>query len=125
MGRHEAYQEANSAEMRASRSLKTGMDSAMIHAITQPTRMIAIQDPTASQVRLDMCWVPRKRRTYLVIITVSSNARHILSGMDLHKFSSYVSVDNAGNDNLFVKISLCVSIIVRFIEQLTVGKAIP
>lgn len=50
---------ANSAEMRLSRSLKTGIASAMIHATVQRTRTMSAQTPKLDQVRLLMRSVPR------------------------------------------------------------------
>ena len=63
-----AYHDANRADIRDRRSLKTGILSAMIHAMIQPVRAIAIHDPTERKVRLDMCLVPRNSRTYLDMI---------------------------------------------------------
>ena len=57
-------QDAKGEEISASKVLKFGIDSAMMKAMTQKIRVIAAQVPTASQVRVDMCLVPRKILTY-------------------------------------------------------------
>lgn len=49
--------------MSESRLLKFGIDSAMIHAMSQKVNVIPAQEPIASQVRLLICSVPRKIRT--------------------------------------------------------------
>lgn len=51
--------------MRARRSLKEGMDSAIIKAMSQNEKVMAAQVPKENQVRWDICFVPRKRRTYM------------------------------------------------------------
>lgn len=47
-------QEANKLEIKLSKSLKTGIDSAIIQAITQRIRVIPAQDPVARNVRFDI-----------------------------------------------------------------------
>ncbi|KAL5430617.1 hypothetical protein PMIN05_010089 [Paraphaeosphaeria minitans] len=58
-----AYHDANKADMSESRLLKLGMDSAMIHAMSQKVNVIAAQDPLESIVRRLICFVRRKMRT--------------------------------------------------------------
>ena len=63
--RSHAHHDAKREEIRPKRSLKTGILSAMIHAMTHIVRVIATQDPMANQVFSPMCLVPRKSLTYL------------------------------------------------------------
>jgi hypothetical protein len=80
---------AKREEMRESRSLKTGIDSAMIQAMNQTTVMMANQDPTARGVRRIMCLVP------MLVNTVRFNLwKHTSEHSNVDQFGGDMGVND-------------------------------